>query len=438
MSLPTLRTDLLEPWMTRQRWYAAKGSEPALTEIGAWELTTDDPDARAVVHLVLDETAGKPTLYQVPLVYRGTALGLPGPGVWDGVHVVDAPHDPAFTAALLRVIRSGGRLEGDRAWAEGSPVGDAVAGDYRSRVLGGEQSNTSIVFEADAAPPLIVKLFRALHDGANPDVELQTAIAEAGGTGVPRPVGAITADWSDTGTQSGRARGHVAFAQEFLPGSEDAWQVALEVARSNEPFTAQSEQLGRTTALIHSALASALGTQPPSEQQIASSVAQMRGRLALAVAEVPALAELGDAASAVIDAAADAEWPAQQRVHGDLHLGQILSAGDRGWVFVDFEGEPLRPMHERVLPDSPWRDVAGMLRSLDYVAGAVPSATEHTAQARAAYLAGYRSAAGIDPTGAVLDAFELDKALYEVVYEARNRPDWLAIPLGAVARLTAR
>ena len=137
-------------------------------------------------------------------------------------------------------------------------------------------------------------------------------------------------------------------------------------------------------------------------------------------------------------------WPALQRIHGDYHLGQVLDVPERGWVALDFEGEPLRPLAERVQPDLTARDVAGMLRSFDYAAGSVAlaetpvDATAWAASCRAAFLDGYASVAGAPDADAVAltRALELDKALYEVVYEARNRPSWLPIPLGAVERLT--
>uniref|UniRef100_UPI003221D4BE phosphotransferase n=1 Tax=Microbacterium sp. TaxID=51671 RepID=UPI003221D4BE len=169
-------------------------------------------------------------------------------------------------------------------------------------------------------------------------------------------------------------------------------------------------------------------------------------RLAAAVAEVPQLAERAPAIEAVYARAADDAWPALQRVHGDYHLGQVILVPGRGWVLLDFEGEPLRPMSERLEPDLAVRDVAGMMRSFDYVAGSLQlddphrAATGPLAWARAsrdAFLAGYEEAAGIPVSGALLDALELDKAVYEALYEARNRPTWLPIPLGAIARLTA-
>ena len=175
-------------------------------------------------------------------------------------------------------------------------------------------------------------------------------------------------------------------------------------------------------------------------------VQQMRERLdevALQVAEVD---EHRAALESLQRAALDASWPAMQRIHGDLHLGQVLAAPGRGWVLLDFEGEPLRPLAQRSRPDSPLRDVAGMLRSLDYAAGAVAlehdrDVTDWSSRAREAFLAGYTQGAGIRAEDAslrvLLAAFEADKAVYEALYEARNRPDWLPIPLSALERISA-
>jgi len=160
---------------------------------------------------------------------------------------------------------------------------------------------------------------------------------------------------------------------------------------------------------------------------------------------VPELEELRDAVTAVYDRAEQATWPSLQRIHGDLHLGQVIDAPGRGWLLLDFEGEPLRPLPERTAPDLALRDVAGMLRSLDYAAGAahrehgadVPA--EWAVAARTAFLDGYAREAGHDPRedAELLAALELDKALYEAVYEVRNRPDWLPIPVAGVRRLLA-
>lgn len=440
-----LPLEWLRPWMSEQRWYANRGALPVLEEIGSLRMPSPG-DATVMVHLLLDHTVGKPALYQVPLSYRRQALRVGWIGDLDGWQVHDAPHDPEFAQALLGAILAHRVLTGDRASGAGLLAGTDAASEptTHSRVLSGEQSNTSIIYEGSGRP-IIVKLFRALHHGENPDVELQTALAAAGSTAVPNPVGSIVATWSDRGRSDSRARGHLAFAQEYLPGSTDGWRVALAAAEAGIDFSTEARELGIATAGVHATLAATLPTRPATADDVAIAVAGMRARLERAIAEAPRLAACSPAITATFDRAEAALWPAQQRIHGDLHLGQVLAVPDRGWVIVDFEGEPLRAMNERSGLDSPLRDVAGMLRSFDYIAGSLAisgsnrDARDWADAARAAFNAGYGAASGRDlrSNGALVDAFELDKALYETVYEARNRPDWLPIPVGAIERLTA-
>jgi predicted trehalose synthase len=317
-----------------------------------------------------------------------------------------------------------------------------------SRVLRGEQSNTSIVYETvdrngEPSIPLICKLFRTLHDGENPDVVLTEVLGSSGSRVAPQPIGHVSAQWRDSGTPSGVARGHLAFAQEFLPNVEDAWRIAVRSVERGEDFTAQAHALGAITAEMHGTLATALPSRTTTPSDIAATIDSMRSRFEIAAKEVPSLGEHRAALDYVYERAAASRWPALQRIHGDFHLGQVLSVPDRGWVVLDFEGEPLRPMRERSLPDIPLRDIAGMLRSFDYAVGSVELAhpglaTEAWASAcRQAFLDGYieRSGRDVRELGVVLDAFEIDKALYEAVYEARTRPGWLAIPLGGIGRL---
>jgi trehalose synthase-fused probable maltokinase len=441
--------ELLAPWMSRQRWFTNKGALPALEEIGNWSLPSDEPGVEIVTHLLIDHTVGKPALYQVPLTYHRAASADRSAlvGELDGRFVYDGPHDPAYTAALLALITGDGEIHGDRTWVIGRRTAASVASGLVSRVLTGEQSNTSIIFESPgpAGAPVICKLFRALHDGDNPDVELQSALAAAGSDAVPRSVGHVIADWSDRGEPSGRARGHLAFAQEFLPGAQDAWRVATDAATAGTDFCEPAAAIGIATAGVHATLAATLSTNESTQVDVDAALDHMHGRLAAAIGEVPALERHAASIREVFALAATVPWPAQQRIHGDLHLGQVLGVPGRGWVLVDFEGEPLRPMRERSRLDSPLRDVAGMLRSLDYVGGSLAvsgsaAPTDWVASARAAFVEGYSAASGCDirENRALVDAFELDKALYETVYEARNRPSWLPIPLAAIERLSSR
>jgi maltokinase len=217
-------------------------------------------------------------------------------------------------------------------------------------------------------------------------------------------------------------------------------------------FAAEAERLGSVTAQLHTALAEAFGRHPA---DLADWVRSMESQL-----ERTAHPELDrDAVRDRLRAAATVAEPGPAiRIHGDFHLGQVMRT-DAGWFVLDFEGEPARPRAERTALASPLKDVAGMLRSLNYAA-AVSRRERHgdddtgdgetasLAEAwevrnRQAFLEGYlpaAAAAGIipdDPVGVLrlLTAFELDKAVYEVAYEMGHRPEWVGIPLSAVRRI---
>ncbi|MBF4461987.1 MULTISPECIES: maltokinase N-terminal cap-like domain-containing protein [unclassified Rathayibacter] len=452
-----LSIDRVAAWVADQRWYASKGRRPELEIRGAWRLHR--AEAEVIDYLVIDHAGTSPVLYQVPVTVRSAPVaGLEEALiVSDGDRFVyDGARDPVFARALLELIAQDGRSDDagadGAALAEGHRQPGAPIGAYASsRILSGEQSNTSIIVQTTAedgspATPVIVKVFRALHHGDNPDVTVQSALDAAGSTLVPPVIGNVTGEWDDHGEPNGRAFGHLAFAQEFLPGVQDAWRVALEAVAADSDFTEPARELGRATAEVHASLAELLPTEDTTPEVVERMVATMRRRLRIASAEVPVIADDAEAIEAVFRAAEAAPWPPLQRIHGDYHLGQVLSVPGRGWVLLDFEGEPLRPMHERRLPDIALRDVAGMLRSFDYAAGAheqsAPGSSRASwaAAARAAFLDGYAERAGdaVAAHRAVLDAFELDKAIYEAIYEARNRPDWLSIPVTAVQRLVGR
>ena len=446
--MTTLHEHLLR-WVPRQRWYANKSGPSALTEIGRCALPSGDPAAAVSIHLLLD-TGG--VLFQVPITTRHTALpaadaalvGVSGPDFY-----YDAPHDPAFAAALVALMF-------EQAAADDPAGGCTVRGTaltrlparrlVGSRVLRGEQSNTSIVLDlvddtGASGIPVICKLFRVLHAGENPDVAVQCALSAAGSRYVPTPVGHLTGHWRGA---DGPVQGHVAFAQEFLPDVQDAWRVALAAAEAGEDFTGRAHALGTATASVHRDLARAFPTEAATPALVSGLIDGMLRRYRTACGEVPALAEFAAAVETIFQDARSPQWPPLQRIHGDFHLGQVLDAPGRGWMLIDFEGEPLRPMEERARPDAALRDVAGMLRSLSYVAGTValsghdPAAAEAwAAAARRSFLGGYAAASGedLERQHRILDALELDKAIYEVRYEARNRPSWLPIPLTAVRRL---
>jgi trehalose synthase-fused probable maltokinase len=431
-------------WVARQRWYGAKATIPQLERIGGWSI--DHDDVRISTHYILDHGHDRVTLYQVPLTERLEPLPSLTPiGMAGESYIYDAPHDPAYARAILELILCEDEVGGARGHRQpGTPALVISA----SAVLRGEQSNTSIICRVDEGTPVMLKVFRTLHNGANPDVVLQSAIAAAGSLLVPTSVGFLSGQWPDSGQPDGIARGHLAFAQEFLPGAEDAWRVALTAAGTGHDFAVRARTLGEATAAVHATLAAVLPTRAPTLADIDSIITGMRRRLNLALREVPTLENCRSSIERLFELARTAPWPLLQRIHGDYHLGQVLDVPGRGWVLVDFEGEPLREMTERSELDVTLRDVAGMLRSFDYAAGSVTlagggsgpaeSVAAWAPAARHGFVDGYIARSGVDlrQRHEVLDAFEIDKALYEAVYEARNRPDWIAIPVAAIRRLS--
>jgi len=465
------KLELIDAWMGRQRWYAGKGTSPSVRRLASWRLGDPAGEVGVEVLVVADDSGPSPVTYQVPLTYRAAPVpelapalvGVMEHSVLGTRWVYDAPHDPVYAAQLLELVQGRVRAESTaasdafddtvvatpgRAWTRDVTVHD-------SKVLSGEQSNTSVILQcvdaSGALVPVIAKIFRMLSAGENPDVVLQSALVEHGSRRVPAVVGSVAGQWpepadsGETGAEGERtAYGHFVFAQEFLPGVEDAWRVALEAVRSGDDFGGPARELGAATAEVHAMLADALGTTATSPEVAHEIVDGMRERYASAAQDVEALHHHHAAVDAIFDAARDVSWPALQRIHGDYHLGQVLHTPDGGWILLDFEGEPLRPLAERTQPDQRMRDIAGMLRSFDYAGGSVEHATGASARdwvtsAQRAFLDGYAATAGEDPRArpALLAAFELDKAMYEVVYEVRNRPSWVDIPLAAIERLAA-
>jgi maltokinase len=449
----------LAAWMPRQRWYAAKGRTPDLRLVADLALEADDsrPDAsppapRVRTLLVADEASMPAVVYQVPVVERPApaprelqahAIGTTA----DGIALIDGIHDPAYARALLRLTTRGGIVRSDGVTAAGTTTLDEAAASVialtaPANVLAGEQSNSSLVY-ADEDTPIICKVYRQLQPGLNPDIELETALAAAGSRRVPRPIGWVQASWIDRGAGTDAS---LAFAQEFLPGVEDAWRVALRAAAAGDDFTERARDLGAATAEVHVILARELPEHPAGDAEREALCGAWSRRLAIAIAEVPELAARREAIERIYAEGRDAAFPPLQRIHGDYHLGQVVLVPDRGWVLLDFEGEPMRPMSERMLPDLALRDVAGMLRSFDYVAGSVSPERPDSAQevgawaaaAREGYLDGYAAASGLDRAACapLLHALELDKSVYEAIYETRNRPTWIDIPLRAIDRLS--
>jgi maltokinase len=419
---------------------------------------------------------GGSDLYQVPL----SAYDEPQDRlqhalvtVLDGRHVYDALHDRVATQLWLEAFDRA--ADPSHSVAETAPAPElafhrAAKHDLdlstHSTLFSGEQSNSSVAFGDDA----LMKVFRRVTPGVNPDIEIHEALTRAGTHAVAELYGWLElAD--DTGPgdadhPSLRPPLQLAMLQQFLRTASDGWDLALASARNlfaeadlhadevGGDFAGESHRLGFAVSEVHELLREQFGTKP---YDAAGTSESMRQRLAAASDVVPELAAHRAALEQVFSRVNDGAGGGQ-RVHGDLHLGQTLRTS-LGWKLVDFEGEPAKPLAERRQPDSPWRDVAGMLRSFDYAAQSVLKDFQSSVEAqsqityranewlernRAAFLEGYvehrveRGEGPLTPEEqAMIDAYEADKAVYEVVYEARNRPSWVDIPMHAIDRIGA-
>jgi maltokinase len=447
----------LNNWLPRQRWFAAKGRViSGLSITQSVRLRTEEPFADLLVLSVAFNDGGPIERYQLLLGRRATmpaelehmVIGSDGE-----LLCYDGAWDSELASELLNALAEGAT----RDWLRFVPEpGVQIPTGLPSRVLSVEQSNTSIVFGDE----LVLKLFRRVAPGVNPDLELHRALRGVGSNEVAELRGAIEGTLGGEPTAFG-------LLQEFAANSADGWSMALISLRDlfaeadlradevGGDFAGEAFRLGKTVAVMHRELAMALGTGTMSAQAMSDG---MLRRLDRALPAVPELAELAGSLRAAFEGVGELSEPvATQRIHGDLHLGQALRT-PRGWLLLDFEGEPARPLSERRQPDATLKDVAGMLRSFDYAAYHqlsewgewAHSAEEHeptsqlvwraeewTGRNREAFCDGYADSSDTDPRESrlLLHALELDKAVYEAVYEKRNRPNWLPVPLRSLRRL---
>lgn len=429
--------ELLRQWLPRQRWFA--GKDRPVAELGLLSMTELFPGClHLLVHTgqgSVPSPGGAPPAgdcYQLLLGVReqpvprlGRAvIGQVQDGPLAGRTVYDALHDPRTAQLLLERLRHPGKAGPLR--FEADPA-RPVPGGLAPRLLDAEQSNSSLIYGDE----FILKLFRRVQPGVNPDLEVPDALARQGCGRVPAPVA-----WMRT-THPYQAT--LGVLQPFLHGASDGWTLSLNALAAGDEFTVQAHELGQAMGDVHLALASAFPVGAPGEN--GRTAAAMTERLTAAAHCVPALQPFVPGLRAAFAALSTCDsGPPAQRIHGDLHLGQVLRAG-RDWFVIDFEGEPSRPLAERRSAHSPVRDIAGMLRSFDYAARQRrPWRPEWARRCREAFCAGYAARAGWDPRKkhGLLRAYETDRAVYEVLYEARHRPDWLPVPMAAIERLAVR
>jgi maltokinase len=451
--------DALATWLVEQRWFAGKGHGLRdLAIVSDIELLDGEPELRHLIVAASHDTAVD--YYQVlagfrrrmPLRLEHARIGPAG----QGRVAYDALHDADLTKPLLDGLAAEATVNGI---ALRAIPGARFATGLDSLVLAVEQTNTSLVYGEES----ILKVFRRLAPGPNPDLEVTAALAELGSAHIAEPLA-----WAEMRLEG--VPTVLAILSRYLRLATDGWSLAATSVRDlyalteNRPpeakhaagavtaagaggdFAGESRRLGVATAQVHADLAEAFGTDVLSPEAVGELSEQMYRKLDLAVAAVPELAKYADVVGAAYSKLATVKGPIRvQRVHGDYHLGQVMRT-ETGWVVLDFEGEPATPLAQRRARSSPLRDVAGMLRSFDYAARhqliGHPDADALAVQARdwvrrnmAAFCAGYAEAGGLDPDAndVLLRALQLDKAVYEVLYEARHRPSWLPIPLESLA-----
>ncbi len=451
--------DVLRDFIAQTRWFGGKGRPFDVTDVRRLGTLGDGEPTLALelVTLTYRDAEGGEDFYQVPLALYPTSqnhLEHALVGLWDDPgagpsHAYDAVHDRSAMALLLSAFASppAGALHFERV------PGHELDLTTHSTLFSGEQSNSSVAFGEDA----LLKLFRRITPGRNPDIAVHEVLTRAGSDHVAALYG-----WVETG--DGDDLLQLAMLQQFLRTASDGWELALASVRNlfaegdlhadevGGDFAGEAARLGVALRETHESLAEHFPVHVRDAADQSALAAGMHARLDAASEVVPGLAEHAPALRRAFDRVAEVNDLVIQQIHADLHLGQTLRTV-KGWKIVDFEGEPAKPLAERARPDSPWRDVAGMLRSFDYAprvversyADAEPAgadqrafrAAEWSKRNRSAFLEAYVGRPLTPDEDTLLAAYVADKAVYEAVYEARNRPSWVSIPLDAIAELVA-
>jgi len=432
---------ILIDYVTDQRWYGAKSRTVSHSQVlESVVLRTSEPQfALALVEMRYD--TGAHDIYQLLYSMR------------EGKLEIDGLEESQLARELVSAMRSGLTLQGAEGVIEFAPI-EGFAGLGRElmevRPVGAEQSNTSVVFDDE----LILKVFRRLEPGINPELEVLRFLTEHEFANIA-PLGGWYA------YSGGPLAATLGILQEYVADGRDGWELALEeVISEPESFLLRLHRLGEVTGEMHTVLASdpndpAFAPETPSVESLGLLTATVDEEIERVFLTLP---DGDDRVEPILGRGEEVREQLRMlthagstgkviRTHGDYHLGQTLYAND-DWIVLDFEGEPARSLTERRRKRSPLRDVAGMLRSFAYVAtaadhmrgGSVPGDWEE--QARERFLDGYLETIdhALLPSGQVaidrlLAVFELEKAVYELQYELDNRPDWVGIPVAGIQRL---
>ncbi|MFL5843374.1 MAG: phosphotransferase [Solirubrobacteraceae bacterium] len=416
-------------YLVEQRWFGSKARE-----VAHCDLLESVPLRGGVTVSFVDSvfSAGTHETYQL-------------------VRCGDEPSDTLtdHAAVLLELIRENADVEHDESvirFRSLEPI-DGATGE--ARPVGAEQSNSSVVFGEE----LILKVFRRVEPGINPDLEISRFLTERGFDRIPGLAGWYEIEGRNLDATLG-------MLQHFVAGARDGWALAMdELGSDPEAFLGRVGRLGEVIGSMHAVLGSDAGDpsfapEEPSVESLAlltATIDEDIERLFMDLADREEAQDIAGRGEEVRDLLRMLTQVAVGgrviRHHGDLHLGQTLFADD-DWLVLDFEGEPARSLAERRRKRSPLRDVAGMLRSFAYAVSAIelqggdgaPDGWE--GRAREAFLGGYLNT--VDPsllppgqaaTEQLLAIFELEKAVYELRYELNNRPDWVKIPVAGILRL---
>jgi len=487
----SIEREVLPEYLSRRRWFAMKDEKlkaariALLTRVPAEdyllleiESETASGTARWLlpVGIVWEETNLPPLQIQLGLarVRRGARVGL----------LTDAFAMPQFARGVLSALADQDKIVTDAGvihCESTSRMADVVVpADVEMHWISAEQSNSSVII-GDIA---VLKLFRRVSDGPHPEAEMGRHLTEQGYQNVPALLGEVVR------VDPEGVRHSLAIVQAFVRNQGDAWtwtldlltrglsdlgagdEAAIAEATAHADYVEFARLLGQRLGEMHEVLSRPVHTSAfRPEEADTDNVESLRNRVWDQLQQAARAVERAQATDAITEAdrtALEAALPALEtalprltkrlegtmltRIHGDLHLGQILVAS--GDVFlIDFEGEPAKPVAARVAKDHRLRDVAGLLRSFQYAAAMVrrrgaashahlsdeavgPYLDRFRDQAATAFLAGYREKMDVDDQ--LLTVFLIEKAAYEVVYEATNRPTWIDVPLRGLLQYLTR